>query len=499
MTKMLRLALMLLALAAPVCAFAGDTKPFAREDLASDAVRLTETLRKETTKIAAQFHGRDDAALMKAAVAAATSSDYKSAAQDIGAAIAAQPKAPAAWLALAKLGVAADDAKAEDRYELVTRATTAAYAAYQFAKDKPTQADALAALGNLEARNESWRIALDAYRASLDRKDDEDVRATYEDLREKHGFRIVDYKVDNEAAEPRVCFNFSDPLAQQDRFRPLRRRGRRDQCGDLQRRPAALRRGPQARRALPHRHSPGPAFDGRRKPAEGRRLRDLCEGPLAAGAFRRPSLCAAPPRPARRAADHGQHGEGVGRRLSRRRPQSARAKSRRTISSSRSPAAAPASIESQDGAKVWSGAMDVASVLNKDVVTDFPLQDAVGKLQPGLYLIAAKPWAPPKPAGSEDEETAQLATQWMVVSDLGLTTLSGADGVHAIVRSLAHCGAARRRRAAARRPQQRSAGDQDDRRRRPRRFRPRPVARDRRPRARPCWWRRWPTTTASSA
>ncbi len=30
----------------------------------------------------------------------------------------------------------------------------------------------------------------------------------------------------------------------------------------------------------------------------------------------------------------------------------------------------------------------------------------------------------------------QLATQWMVVSDLGLTALSGADGVHGIVRSL---------------------------------------------------------------
>src|SRR5262249_16154748 len=74
-------------------------------------------------------------------------------------------------------------------------------------------------------------------------------------------------------------------------------------------------------------------------------------------------------------------------------------------------------IESQDGAKVWSGAMDVASELNKDVVTDFPLAEAVGKLQPGLYLVTAKPWTPPPPAGAAAESLDQLATQWMVISD----------------------------------------------------------------------------------
>ncbi|MBV8663177.1 MAG: alpha-2-macroglobulin family protein, partial [Hyphomicrobiales bacterium] len=93
-------------------------------------------------------------------------------------------------------------------------------------------------------------------------------------------------------------------------------------------------------------------------------------------------------------------------------------------------------IETQDGAKVWSGAMEVASVLNKDVVTDFPLNDAVGKLQPGLYLVTARPWKDSS-APSGDDDNAPVATQWMVVSDLGLSTLSGGDGVHAAVRSLA--------------------------------------------------------------
>ena len=49
-------------------------------------------------------------------------------------------------------------------------------------------------------------------------------------------------------------------------------------------------------------------------------------------------------------------------------------------------------IASQDGAKIWSGSMDVASALNQDVVTDFPVLDAVGKLEPGVYVITARPW-----------------------------------------------------------------------------------------------------------
>ena len=73
-------------------------------------------------------------------------------------------------------------------------------------------------------------------------------------------------------------------------------------------------------------------------------------------------------------------------------------------------------------------------------MTDFPILDAVGKLEAGVYIVTARPWKSdartPKPEGDDDSGEA-LATQWLVVSDLGLTALSGDDGVHAIVRSLA--------------------------------------------------------------
>ena len=92
-------------------------------------------------------------------------------------------------------------------------------------------------------------------------------------------------------------------------------------------------------------------------------------------------------------------------------------------------------IADQDGVKVWTGSMDVASALNKDVVTDFPVMKAVGKLDPGVYLITARPWKE-KTANADETDVAELATQWMVVSDLGLTAISGGDGVHALVESL---------------------------------------------------------------
>ena len=183
-------------------------------------MRLTETLRKETAQIGAKIKGKSAEQLRKDAAAAVVAGNFKDASALLGAAVAGAPKDAASWLALARLGAQADDAQADGRYDMVQRGQTAAYAAYQRATGAAQQAEALALLGNLFARHEMWRPALDAYRASLERRDDEDTRKIYEDMREKHGFRILDYKVDNESSSPRVCFNFSESLARKTDFAP---------------------------------------------------------------------------------------------------------------------------------------------------------------------------------------------------------------------------------------------------------------------------------------
>jgi hypothetical protein len=152
-------------------AYAAEQKPFAREDMASDAIQLTETLRAEATKVGAQTKGKTPDDLRKAASAAAAAAKFDDARKFAAAAIAAAPKDPANWLALANVAIAADDAQASGRYDLVTQGATAAYAAYEYSKTPEAQAGALALHGDLLARHEMWRPALDALKASLDRRD----------------------------------------------------------------------------------------------------------------------------------------------------------------------------------------------------------------------------------------------------------------------------------------------------------------------------------------
>ena len=60
-----------------------------------------------------------------------------------------------------------------------------------------------------------------------------------------------------------------------------------------------------------------------------------------------------------------------------------------------------------------------------------PLDQAVPNLTTGVYAMTAQP--DNKAADDYDD----LATQWFIVSDLGVTAYSGSDGIHAFVHSLA--------------------------------------------------------------
>jgi alpha-2-macroglobulin len=435
----LRITLAFVSILAGAVAYAAESKPYARDFLASDAVRLTETLRKETAGEASLTKGKNSEQLRKEAAAAADNADYKLAGRLAAAAVTSNPKDAVNWLQLARIGVKADDAQAPERYDLRERGATAAYAAYLRLTAPAPQAEALALLGNLFARREMWRPSLDAYLASLDRRDDLDIRNTYEDLREKYGFRITDYKVDNDSAMPRVCFQFSEPLARKTDFAPyVAVSGAANgaiSSEDQQICVEGLKHGERyaivVRKGLPSTvgesllknadyeiyvrdRSPQVHFTGKnyvlpRQGQQGAPLVTVNAAKIAINVYR------------------------VGDRNLLATVQ--RDDFLKGITDARA-----TEIANEDGVKIWSGSMDVASELNKDIVTDFPVMDAVGKLEPGVYIITAQPWKgdgpTPKTDGEEDNGDS-LATQWLVVSDLGLTALSGEDGVHAIVHSLA--------------------------------------------------------------
>ena len=86
-------------------------------------------------------------------------------------------------------------------------------------------------------------------------------------------------------------------------------------------------------------------------------------------------------------------------------------------------------FQSTMGTKIWSGNAAVGIDINMDVTTRLPMDEAIAGQPAGIYALRA---AIP---GVDTYETP-ATWQWFVVSDLGLTTLSGTDGLHVFVRAL---------------------------------------------------------------
>ncbi len=86
------------------------------------------------------------------------------------------------------------------------------------------------------------------------------------------------------------------------------------------------------------------------------------------------------------------------------------------------------------GVPVWKGELAVEQApLNADVITALPVDQAVGDLKPGVYVMVAQP----QETKNLDNNYDSLATQWIIVSDIGITAFSGNDGIHVFVNSLA--------------------------------------------------------------
>lgn len=83
----------------------------------------------------------------------------------------------------------------------------------------------------------------------------------------------------------------------------------------------------------------------------------------------------------------------------------------------------------QIGAELWSGTADVTQEVNADITTRLPMADALAGQSAGIYALRAS-------VPGVDPYAIPASWQWFVVSDLGITTLSGTDGLHVFVRSL---------------------------------------------------------------
>lgn len=104
-------------------------------------------------------------------------------------------------------------------------------------------------------------------------------------------------------------------------------------------------------------------------------------------------------------------------------------------------------LNDQMATPIWSGQADPAGAddpvanLNREVTTRLAVPDAAGPLAPGVYVLQA---SLPRAGESEDDyyydDSSDVAAQWFVVSDLGISSLLGADGLAVVVRGLSDAG-----------------------------------------------------------
>jgi uncharacterized protein YfaS (alpha-2-macroglobulin family) len=401
-------------------------KAFIRDDLADAVIKLEAQIKTDTgtvTKSAPQLRRDADAAFAK--------NDLRGAMQILGALVVAVPDDASNWLRLSRAILQVKPTDDREKTALLERAAAAAYAAYQRTTVRGEEADALVILGRSFSDRKVWRPALDALRLSLDLREVADVRANYESLRADHGFRLLDYSVDADSASPRACFQFSEVLP-----------GRRTDF------------------------SPFVSVSGQDKPAISADDKQLCVEGLKHGERYAITLRAGLPSTVRetlpRSADFniyvrdrkpfvrftgkayvlpktGQRGIPV---VSVNTPVVKVQVYRigdRSLLDTVSGYSFQRNISryeldrlgSEKGVEVWKGELVVEPKLNAEVITAFPIDKTVGDLVPGIYVMSAQP------SGPTDRDYEPLATQWFVVSDLGITAYSGGDGIRVNVNSLA--------------------------------------------------------------
>ncbi len=79
--------------------------------------------------------------------------------------------------------------------------------------------------------------------------------------------------------------------------------------------------------------------------------------------------------------------------------------------------------------EIWTGTGQVANTLNTAMTTRLPLGEALRGQTPGIYALGAS-------IKGQDPYDNPAATQWFILTDLGLSTMSGVDGLHVAVRGL---------------------------------------------------------------
>ena len=356
--------------------------------------------------------------------------NYEFAATLFGRALALADNDPALWLSFARASEARSPDDWNERQRAQIDTTAGAINAYIRSDSPDQEAAILAVMGDSFRDREVWKPAWRAYRASLAIREDDQVRYDYDTVISEHGFRIVSHEVDADLAAPRICIVFSEDLPAskpelvdyvmvQGGDRLAIEPGQRQICVD------GVQHGERYRIRV---RAGLPAADGEvlDRPTDlNVFVRD--RAPWVGFAGNAYVLPAGPGASIPLVSVNSDRAKAIIYRVGER--GLANALRDNQVLRNLSPYST-GNLSSETGQKVWEGEIVIQSELNETITTAVPIGEALPDMKPGVYAITAK-------AELDPDEWGALATQWFVVSDVGLTALSGSDGVHVFARSLA--------------------------------------------------------------
>ncbi|MBO6756060.1 MAG: alpha-2-macroglobulin family protein [Roseibium sp.] len=395
-----------------------------------DAARTYAVRLRETVSTGGETAGQ----LRNAGALALSENNGAAAEQRFGRLIVLEPDDFGAWSQLTRALLMQNPRDWQDRQTNLDNGVSAAIGTYLRAITVSERAFALELLGTALGRQETWRPAIKALRAALVLQERPELRRRYDQMVAEHGFRIVDHQVDSDAASPRICLVFSQDLPRGADLSPyVSATGTGTLSVETDTSQICIGGVQHGARYSVTARSGLPAADGEILEKSARLsiyVRDRAPSVHFPGRAYVLPAGGDPTIPI--ASVNTSEVETVIHRIGDRALASAVRDGRflRQLGSYQADL-----IDSELGEKVWTGTVETENRLNEDVMTAIPLSETGLDLKPGVYAMTAR-----SKLDTQDRWGPQ-ATQWFLVSDLGLTAISAPDGLTASVRSLSSAAA----------------------------------------------------------
>jgi len=337
------------------------------------------------------------------------------------------------WLAFARLAAAYVRDQNRYDYRMQEAASSAAIGAYNLSRTATKRAEALAALALALEKRSLYRPALEAYKRSLELDPSAEVSAAWHELRSSKGFRVTGSPVEADNTAPRICIEFSEDLVKSG----VDYSNFVQATAESGRAPGAIEA--SGKRICIDGLEHGGTYRITLRAGLPSAVGEVLEEPVVINSYvrdRAPTVrftgdSFVLPQNARQGIPLvGINTDSATLELYRVGERSLASLMSGSHFLSQIEGYSLSDISDDLGQVIWKGTVDLEREANREVVTSVPLAEILKDRAPGVYVMTAKA------AGVSQDSWEPIATQWFLVSDIGLTTYAGTDGLTVFARSL---------------------------------------------------------------